>query len=345
MTLDTRKGRILEAVVNEYVESAEPVGSEWLVAHYDFGCKSATLRSEMAEMSEHGYLVKPHTSSGRIPSDRGYRYFVDKLLAPYSVSSDQAGPLQIDQNSASTAVDEMVQSTCRMLSDMTQLPSVASPPVSTATLLRRLYLAPAGPRHVLLVMLLSSGHVEHRLIEVELAPSDVTLNQATNYMNACFSGLEINVLPSTALAVAPAELAGDQTLILRSHAALVAAARDLSEDRLFLEGTSHIMRQREFQDVLRIEQLLLVLERRSSLLQAFTQALNGNDVTVTIGCESSVAEMQECSLVSSRYFVGPRSMGFIGVIGPTRMPYGRTMAAVGLMASSLSTMLTRVCIE
>jgi heat-inducible transcriptional repressor len=343
VTLDSRKGRILQAIVTDYVETAEPIGSEWLVSHYDFGCKSATLRNEMAEMSELGYLVQPHTSAGRIPSTRGYRYYVDCLMPTPRTTG--ATDKKLSGAAGRMEIEEIVQLTCRTLSDMTQYPSVATTPLVHSNNLHRIFLTPASSRHVLLVMLFSTGHVEHRMMEVKTAPGDAALQRVTNYLNNMLAGKELDELARHSLGTIAVELGADHSLLSAVHSNLVAVALDLAENKVFLEGTNHILRQREFQDVLRLEQLLSVLEQQSVLFQVFSRALLGEEVTVLIGTESSVEVMADCSIVTSPYRIGGRTGGFIGVVGPTRMNYDRAVSAVGLMARSLSNLLTRASLE
>lgn len=343
MTLDSRKGRILQAIVNDYVETAEPIGSEWLVSHYDFGCKSATLRNEMAEMADLGYLVQPHTSAGRIPSTRGYRYYVDCLIEPESAAGCESTQNRIE--SARMEVEEMVQVTCRALSDMTRYPSVATTPIKESNYLHRLYLAPASARHILLVTLFTSGHVEHQLLEVASAPSQAALERVTNYLNQLIGGKDLDQILSFAQPHVPPELHEERTILRQACEAITGTARRLAENRVFLEGTAHILRQREFQDVLRLEQLLTALEQHSVLFQVFSRALLGEDVTVIIGDEAPVEAMYECSIVTSPYRIGGRMGGFIGVVGPTRMRYDRAINAVGTMSRSLTSLLSRASLE
>lgn len=345
MILDERKGRILQAIVNEYVETADPIGSEWLVTHYDFGCKSATLRNEMAEMSERGYLLQPHTSAGRIPSDRGYRYYVDRLMPSEPLPEAVQQQTLAAYEQTRMEIEEIVQQTCRMLANMTQYPSVGTPPVLETTRLHHLYLTVASPRRVLLVLLLSTGHVEHSLLEVGHAPGEASLQRIANYLNEVLAGHELNALSAHVLGEPPSELHADRALLEATHAAIMQAAASLVDQRVFLEGTSHILRQREFQDVQRLEQLIAALEQRNVLFQVLSRALLGPDVTVIIGSESPVGAMQDCSVVTSPYYIRERTGGFIGVVGPTRMRYHRAVAAVGLMARSLSTLLTRASLE
>lgn len=339
--LDPRKRRILEAIVQDYVETAEPIGSEWLVTHHDFGCKSATLRNEMAEMSDLGYLMQPHTSAGRIPSNRGYRYYVDCLMPAVA----EMLPSPVPAHGANRAeVKEIVQLTCRALSDMTEYPSVATAPTGDVARLHRLYLAPATPRNVLLVMLLSTGHVEHVMLEVQVAPGDNVLQHVTNYLNEQLSSRALDEIGRNKLAAAP-ELQANRAFLSRVHSGVVDASRRLSEKRIFLEGTTHFLRQREFQDVLRLEQLLAVLEQRSVLFEVFSRSTSGEDVAVLIGSEVSIETMADCSVVTSPYRIAGRTSGYIGVVGPTRMRYHRAVSAVGLMADSLSQLLTRAYLE
>jgi heat-inducible transcriptional repressor len=339
--LDTRKRRILEAIVEDYVATAEPIGSEWLVTRHDFGCKSATLRNEMAEMSDLGYLVQPHTSAGRIPSNRGYRFYVDKLMP--SEAESLAQPVS-SRGARQMEVEEIVQLTCRALSEMTEYPSVATSPVGDAARLHRLYLASASARHALLVLLLSTGHVENVLIEVGQTPPDSALQRVTNYLNEVVAGKSLDEVWRSKLGELP-DLQADRQFVARIHGGIVEAAKRLSERRLFLEGTNHILRQREFQDVLRLEQLLATLEQRSVLFEVFSRAATRAEVAVLIGNEVSVEAMTDCSVVTSSYRIAGKPGGFIGVVGPTRMRYHRAVSAVGLMAESLSQLLTRSYLE
>ncbi len=345
MTLDARKGRILHAIVNEYVETADPIGSEWLVHRYDFGCKSATLRNEMSEMSDRGYLLQPHTSAGRIPSDRGYRYYVDNLMPPPAANAVPPPDALNSIERRATEVDEIVQHTCRLLAGMAQYPSVATPPDLGSTSLHRLYVSSPSPRHVLLVLLLSTGQVEHRLLDIGVVVTDRWLNRAGNYLNQLLAGISLEDLRKLEPVVVPQELHADSAIVEKIANAVKEAASDLSEERIFLEGTSHILRQREFQDVNRLEQVLSALEQHSLLCQVLGRALLGQDVTVIIGEEGTVEAIRECSVVTSSYRIGDRVCGFIGVVGPTRMNYDRAVGAVGFMSRNLSSLLTRHCLR
>jgi heat-inducible transcriptional repressor len=341
--LDSRKGRILQAIVNDYVSTAEPVGSERLVAYHNLGCKPATVRNEMAEMAELGYLLQPHTSAGRVPSDRGYRYYVDVFLnAPAALSSQETRRARSRYQQVQQDVAEIVLQTCRILSDLTSYPSLATNPTTTVTEVRRIYLTHASPRHALLVVLLSTGHVEHQLVETESALSENTLVRIGNYVNALWADHDIEeVGQAGAMQEVPAELARYTAFLAKIGAALRQTARALTERRIFMEGTSQILRQKEFQDEESLEALLDALQQRSALYQVLSRALLG-DVTIIIGAENDYEPMQKCSIVTSSYYIHKRPAGYLGVVGPTRMHYDRAAAAVGLMAQNLSQVLTNL---
>jgi heat-inducible transcriptional repressor len=342
--LDSRKVRILQAIVNDYVATTKPVGSERLIEVVKLGCKPATIRNEMAEMAEMGYLAQPHTSAGRIPTDRGYRYYVDALMDPPSaLSSEEARRAQAHTQQAQNEVEEMILQTCRILSGLTSYPSLATDPATEIMRVRRVYLTEADARHILLVMLLSTGHVEHRLVEVPAAPDTGTLLRVSNYLNSRVADCELDEAARLAGGLeAPPEVAAPAPLLKKLFTVIRQMARGLSERRVFLEGASQFLRQPEFQDVQRLENLLHALEQRSALYAVLSRALRDCDVTIIIGSENEYEPMQECSVITTSYRIGTRPAGYLGVVGPTRMQYDRAAAAVGLMAQNLSRMLTNL---
>lgn len=343
-SLDSRKVRILHFIVNDYVSNLKPVGSERLLEMCDLGCKSATVRNEMADLSELGYLVQPHTSAGRIPTDRGYRYYVDELMNPPSaIAPEEAERIRARAERTNKELAEIVLETCRILTKLTTYPSLATDPSTDITLLHRVYLSAASPRHALLVALFSTGLVEHRLVEMEAVPDDSVLIRVTNYLNRIVSDREmIEVGRLLNASDVPSELVPHAAALGKVIGTLKEMVSGLSERRIYLEGMNQILRQPEFQDVQRLEALLNALEQRGTLTQVLSRALQDGDTTVIIGTENVIAAMQECSVITTSYRIGNRPAGYLGVVGPTRMNYDRATAAVGLMAQSLSHTLTNL---
>jgi heat-inducible transcriptional repressor len=182
------------------------------------------------------------------------------------------------------------------------------------------------------------------MLEIQQVPAESTLQRATNYLNELVSGRALDEVGRNRLGEV-ADLAADRAFLAKVHSGIVDAARRLSEKRLFLEGTNHILRQCEFQDVLRLEQLLAILEKRSVLYEVISRGARMEDVGVLIGDEVSIESMVDCSVVTSAYRIAGKTSGFIGVVGPTRMRYHRAVSAVGLMADSLSQLLTKAYLD
>ncbi len=339
-SLTQRKQLILHAVVDGYVETAEPIGSEWLAARHDFGCRSATLRNEMSAMSDDGYLVQPHTSAGRIPTTVGYRYYVDHLMTPARLHTrPHLGPATGSER-AQNDVHDLVRDACRLLAALTEYPSVASAPTGGDVVLHRLFLAQADARHVLLVMLFSTGHTENRVVELRSAVLPDAVAALAERLNARLAGRSARDLRSgtTSEGMMPVT---DQDAYERVLAAAEACTASLAEDQLFVEGANLVLRQREFQDVLRMEQVLSVLMEGNTLMRVLQELQREQGISVVIGPESRVEALDCCSLVSRRYRAGTRGWGYIGVLGPTRMRYDRAVAAVDFTARALSAALAR----
>ena len=345
--LDARKIRILEAVVHDYVTTTKPVGSERLIEVYRLGCKSATVRNEMAEMVEMGYLVQPHTSAGRIPTDRGYRYYVDELMdPPAALKANEAAMAKKRSRQAQTEIEEILQQTCRILSEITSYTSIATDPSTSSTSLRRVYLSAASPRHILLVVLLSTGHVEHRLVETDCIPGEGTLNVLANHINAQVSERDLDDIGRmNGLGDNPAEVNPYGSTLAKVWPVLKQAALAFAERRVYLEGTNHLLRQPEFHDIQRLENLLSALQQRTDLYQVLSRSLRSPTTTTIIGTENNLPAMQACSIITTSYRIGERPAGYLGVVGPTRMNYDRAVAAVGFMANNLSQMLTHLSLS
>ena len=342
MILDQRKQQILGAVVRDYVETIRPVGSEDLASRHAWGVKSATIRNEMAELSEMGYLRQPHTSAGRVPSDRGYRFYVDHLMLPPPSAS---GPEPRSAEASGLELDYLLRRTCALLTRYTSYTSVATPPRPADTRVSRVFLSDAGEGRLLLVVLLSTGQVENRLLAEAESLRASHIVSLGNALDAAFAGLALDAVTGADASVssqAPAEL----TAALHPwFSTLAGAVREMlcqasDEDSTYLEGASEIVRQPEFRDAAKLEELLGALQKRTLLFQTLSRALLGPDVAVVIGTENYVAAMHECSVVSAPYFVGARQRGTLGVVGPTRMNYDRAVPAVEFFARSLTQTLT-----
>lgn len=342
MDLDERKQKILGAVVRDYVETARPVGSEDLAARHDWGVKSATIRNALADLSDLGLLRQPHTSAGRVPSDQGYRFYVDHLMIAGAVSPHLALDTQ------ALDLERLLRQTCALLTRMTSYTSVATPPRPADTRLSRVFVSPAGDGRLLTVTLFSTGQTENRLLGPLPEAPEATASEIValgNALDAAYGGCALDAVATAEVPAAPREFSPIQRA--RFDALALAVRRMVQqvteEDGVVLEGAGEILRQPEFRDVAKIETVLETLQNRSLLYQTLSDALWQSDTAVVIGTENPVAGMQECSVITASYYVGSRERGTIGVVGPTRMDYDRTIPAVTFFAHALSQTLTRLC--
>ncbi|MCL4352462.1 MAG: heat-inducible transcriptional repressor HrcA [Firmicutes bacterium] len=333
--MDARKRRILGTLIDDYIVSAEPVGSRTLAKKYGLGISSATIRNEMADLEELGFLEQPHTSAGRIPSDRGYRYYVDELMQRPQVGSDTVNRVRMAFAAPVREIAWFIHQTAQMVSDMTAYPSVVvAPPVNDARLgdIRVMQLN-AGT--LLLVVATDSGMVENRAVPL---PEDMNFEQvawlATEFARE-FRGMPIKELKDRILD----PLASDEERYHGLWESLLAWMSDwrTNDDRVTLAGSLNILRYPEFRDVGKVERVLGFLERE----QAVEQLLQGTSplseqVHVIIGQESPFDAIWDCSVVTATYQLRGHIVGQVSVIGPKRMQYAHVVTTLEIVSEELS---------
>ncbi|MCC6444178.1 MAG: heat-inducible transcription repressor HrcA [Armatimonadetes bacterium] len=339
--LDQRKRRILRAIVQDYVATAEPVGSETLVHRYHFEVKPATIRNEMSEMSEMGYLRQPHTSAGRVPSDMGYRFYVDRLMMLSPLPPGQARQARLAVTLSDGEVEAVLRETCRILTELTSYAAVATPPRGEETRIKRIQLMPIAARRLMVIVLLNNGHLDHRLVEIarEITPDELMALAET--VNRTFTA-QLTVMRDEEDGSLPPEVMSLQEVYRQIARTVNHTLRSHSDEEVYIEGASRILRQPEFKAEERLDSLLRILEDRQLLHRVLSRVWGREDVMILIGSENAYPQMQDYSFVASRYRVGERMVGAIGIFGPTRMDYDRAVPAVCLMAQNLGKVLTRL---
>lgn len=334
--LDDRKQTILRAVIFEYVATADPVGSEALVQKYQLGVKSATVRNELADLSELGYLEQPHTSAGRIPSDQGYRYFVDRLIVDRDVEQHQKQEMKgvADQGDA---LQFLLRDTAKAMSRFTQLLTAATTIRDLDVTVRSAIISALGPTQALLVLVLSNGHVENRMID---CPSGLTLEDVGNanrVVNEQIAGKSLKTLSKWKPVNVGSGAAFEKLLlIVKSH--LRTISRDLTRGILITEGEEYMFGQPEFQ---RESGMFSELLRELSDSDLLYETLAETPRTVTIGKEHSNEKFHKLSVVRHSFFIGEKEAGVIALVGPTRMRYESSIPLVHFTAKALSESLTR----
>ena len=337
--LKTRSHKILEAVILEYAESATPVGSEFLCKRHGFGVKPATVRNVMAELEEQGLITHPHTSAGRIPTDRGYRYYVDLLMQPRRTRPEEE--LVFENLGRSRADDplELLEEAARLLSGLTQQAGVVLVPQLAQGSFRHLELIPMDEREVVGVLIATEGLVKHAMLELEGPVDQDELTRLVRFLNQELAGMPLGQVHPYL-----------ERCLLESQNAffhLYKRAMDLlslgpffeEEESVILEGTSWIFEAPEFHDIQRTRRLIKALENQQEIVELLRRDLAADEVKLHIGSENKGTSLTDCTIAAASFRLRGGMMGAIGVIGPTRMNYPRITAAVRRMAQTLDHLL------
>ncbi|MBC7334848.1 MAG: heat-inducible transcription repressor HrcA [Clostridia bacterium] len=339
MYLDERKKRILQAVVQDYIATAEPVGSRTLARKYNLGVSPATIRNEMADLEEMGLLEQPHTSAGRIPSDLGYRYYVDYLMEKTHLTAEEQDFIVQSLATKLQAVEELIARTSEVLSAMTNLTGLALGPQWAGSVILYIELLPLVPEKAILLVVTNMGTIQHRFLEI---PDEITardLAVISEVLTRHLRGLTLERLSRAALRDIRDELAAYRRVVGLVLEAVEDAIGGGRAERIYLGGTLNILNQPEFRrDLAKVKDILNVLETEHLLRQLLLEEAGGT-LAIRIGEENRAFNMPYCSIVTASYRVGDRVMGAIGLLGPTRMEYARAVATIEFMSSFLSEML------
>ncbi|MBQ3215083.1 MAG: heat-inducible transcription repressor HrcA [Oscillospiraceae bacterium] len=340
MELSERKKKVLRSVVDLYIRTAEPVGSKAITELPDMKYSSATIRNEMAALTELGYLEQPHTSAGRIPSPAGYRLYVDELMADYRLSMDEANSIHDAIEEKMQRVDKLVEKVAKLVSQATDLPAISVASRQGGATVKRFDLILAGQSSVILVVMLSTDEVVNKLIKLPVNVTETDLKLLSAVLNAAMTGL-------TAMKFT-AELLERVMNSAGAASTLVPVIVDFTTDILRRQGTanmaiaghSRLLGLPEYRDVDKAQKVLSSIDEDAlSNLPAVMQ--NENGTKVLVGPENVAQELKDTSVVMTKFDIGDGLQGMIGVVGPTRMDYAKVTARLSYFAESLSKMFAK----
>ena len=337
--LDERKQRILQAIINDYLSSAEPVGSRTIARKYDLGVSPATIRNEMADLEMLGYLEQLHTSSGRIPSSKGYRFYVDDLLPPQPMTSHEKEVIDRWYRARVKRVEEVFQETAKIISRMTKNISLVLAPQITKAAFRCLQFLPLDSHRVIAVIMTDAGFVENKIIEMPAGAEFTDFQRMAQVINESLAGQSLDAIQQGSLKHIRDEIM-DESLYEAAMEVIRRALDFEKRERLYLGGTTQLLEQPEFHDVERVKEILLMLEEEQ-LMKDILHAHLGEGLSVTIGHENQYSGIQDCSIITATYHLDGELLGTIAVLGPTRMEYGKSMALLNYMNSNLTEIIKR----
>jgi heat-inducible transcriptional repressor len=336
VALTPRQTFLLRKLVEAHRELDQPVGSKWIAEQDDVPWGPSTVRAELAKLEDVGLLEHPHTSAGRIPTDRGYRVYVDELMTGGALPVPRK-PLEL--TTMRREVDEAMRATSEQLSQVTSLLAlVTAPPIETATI-RRVEVLLLQPQVAMVVIITSTGGVTKRVISYEVPVDPGLVDWASSYLNEALGGLDVG---SRALQSRLQVEGRAEQEFLRTLAPAFTELEDTAESTLFMEGATRLLSEHRMQELEQIGAIMEVLEHRRALLGVLRESLSEPSVYLRIGSENQAPELRSMSMVAANYGLARRNLGAVSVIGPLRMDYPGAIIAVRQAASELSRFVAEV---
>lgn len=338
--MDQRKRSILQAIVDDYITTAEPIGSRTIARKHDLGISPATIRNEMADLELLGYIEQLHTSSGRIPSAKGYRFYVDSLLAPTQISDQEVALIKNWYQAKTRHVAEVFQETAKILSSMTNNISLVVAPQVSECNFKYLKFLPFDEGRVILVVVTDNGFVENKIIDIPIGTSFIELQHIAESINRRLAGLSFDKIQNVVFGEMKSDIVVDAELLETAMEILRQALVVEKNERVYLGGTTQILSQPEFKTSDKVKSFLGMLEEEQ-LISDILQKQDNDGVIVTIGGENKYSGIKDCSMVQATYRIDGQVVGTVAVLGPTRMDYGKVMSVLEFMHRHLGEVLKK----
>lgn len=335
MVLNERKKRILQIIIEDYISTAEPVGSRTIARKYDLGLSPATIRNEMSDLELLGFLEQPHTSAGRIPSARAYRFYVDSMIEPGTLTENDQALIDAWYRERIRNIDEIFQSTAKILSRMTKNVSMVLANKQGSRFFRYLKFLPLDGKRAILCLVTDDGVVDNCVIEIPIGMTQEELDYLSSRITNKLQGFNLAGITGDMLRDVYSDLTQDKLLFSSIFEALHNIGSSNSEQKVFLGGTRQLLNQPEFRNVDRIKDLLSILEEEK-VLKDILHAGENSGVKITIGSENKFTGIQDCSMVQATYRLNGRVVGTMAVLGPTRMEYGKIISVMDYLHQYLS---------
>ena len=335
MAISERKKKILAAVVDEYVRTAEPVGSKAIAQSAGLGCSSATIRNELAELVNLGYLEQPHTSAGRVPTPMGYRLYVNELMQKQRLSLEETEEINRRMNQKLQELDDTIDNVSRLASQLTDYPALALT-TRTAVTIKRFDIIYVDANTFIIVVMLSDSTVQNKLVRLPVSVDQRQMQRLSSLFNASFTNITDSEI--TPLLINSTERAADDTMGITSVIAAFAieVLAGASTPSAFVSGENRLLNQPEFRDPDKAHRLMGYLSGGGYILPEEESMSAAGEVRVLIGPENVAEELKDSSVVIATYDAGDSTKGLIGVVGPTRMDYSTVAAKLSLLAQGLS---------
>ena len=334
MDLTERKLKILQAVIADFVRTAEPVGSRTISKNYELG-SPATIRNEMSDLEELGYLTHPHTSSGRVPSEKAYRLYVNEMMGKTELTQEQKDAIARDLYSNVTELENLIERAAHVLSEITNLTAFAISPGKEQDKLKYINLLPVDERTVILMLVAESGEVSNTAVHLDKPASEDTLRILAKNMTYNYSGKTLS--EALTIDIIKTFKADAEAMAMFEHniaPSFIRTLEDMLNVNLYMDGLTHIFSLPEYNDIEKAKTFFELVSRKQDIMQKLNSREDG--MIITIGGENEDEELSDCSVITATYHVDGRLVGKLGVIGPTRMKYGEVTSVVEYLTDNLS---------
>ena len=351
MDMNERKKKILHSIINEYIKSAEPIGSRHVAKSLDMGLSSATIRNEMADLEEMGYLEQPHTSAGRIPSDKGYRLYVDSLMNDYELTVNDLTALGGVLEWRLGQIDKIIKRASVILSELTNYTAVLTTPEMKRGAIKTVELVPVDRNSALIILVTNEGVMKHKRVLLPAGVGQEFVHSFSALLREKLSGLTLDEISAAKISEIRRGMQSHFELLFPVLDFIADVIDDVkAETEVFTSGATNILSYPEFSDVRLAKEFLEFLDDKNAVADMLQTKDSGDaqksgGITVRIGKENSLDIMQKSSVITANYYVGDRVMGKLGIIGPTRMDYPRTIAKIKKISAMLNRLLYELYVD
>jgi len=336
--LDNRKLRILQAIIDDYIHSAEPVGSRTIAKKHELGLSSATIRNEMADLEDMGFLEQPYTSAGRVPSDKGYRLYVDQLMQIDELSEPDIEKIRKDMDIKINELSQIIRNASVVMSKFTKYTSMAVTPHIKKSVLKAVQVVPIDQGKALVIIVTDSNIVRNSLVRISERITPDYLIQVSNMLNEKLKGFTLEMLKAHVINKETEQLTSlPYDLIKPLLDGIEDLIKTIDKPEIYLEGTTNILNFPEFREVQKAKDFLNILDEKNLVSDLLISNLyRNNDIIIQIGSENVREGIKECSLVTASYSVGDHVIGTIGIIGPTRMEYSKVVSSMNYIRNKIN---------
>lgn len=340
--LSERKMQILKTLIDDYVQTAQPVGSRTISRKYELGLSSATIRNEMADLEEMGYITQPHTSAGRVPSDKGYRFYVDHLMQAYTLAMEEIQQIRTVMDLHMDEINSLIHRASNIISLITGYTSIAISPSLTKVMLKTVQLVPVDEKKALVVVVSSGGIVKNRVVRLETDTDSDMLLRLSNYLHDKLNGQVIENTQFPAIEDIVREIGITPGVASDILEGVAQCLRGIEQSELIMNGTMNLLNHPEFSDLLKVREVLELFNDQEVIKALMNAAMRKSGLNVQIGKENPLETMRDCSLVTASYSLGNNDVGALGIIGPTRMSYAKVVSSMRYIQKLINHEILRI---